>query len=206
MINGLINKTDNSEIIRDQIAGILAAESASQQAKAQAANLDPALWALRVFAERSTLFEFDAGPPCANVYLDSLSYDRSKSDTTTRQHTNGLFNIDLYGFGMSTDDPTGGHFSGDEMAAKEVQRAIRLVRNILNSGYYNQLRLSGIVADKWIQSVNISHAPANNAYNVCGARIVLAVNFNEFGPLEPAPAIEKITLIHNKIGALIYEY
>ena len=57
MIAELIDKQDNSEIVRDQIAAILATEVANQQALATADGKDPADYKLRIYTERSNPWE-----------------------------------------------------------------------------------------------------------------------------------------------------
>ena len=58
LIPDLIDKEDTFEIVRNQIALILANESASQVALATTAGKpDPNLWALKVYTERSNPWE-----------------------------------------------------------------------------------------------------------------------------------------------------
>jgi len=57
LITTLVENLDNSELICDQIAAILATESAAQQALATLAGKNPKLWKLRVFAERTNAWE-----------------------------------------------------------------------------------------------------------------------------------------------------
>ena len=57
MISELIDKQDNFEIVRDQIAAILVNEVASQMALATAEAKDPEDWNLQIFTERSNPWE-----------------------------------------------------------------------------------------------------------------------------------------------------
>jgi hypothetical protein len=101
------------------------------------------------------------------------------------QKTAGIYNIDCYGLGISADVPGGGQIAGDKLAALEVQRALRLVRNILMAAEYTYLQLPrGVVWKRWIVSVNTFQPQIDNqnAQNVIGARLALQVTFAETSP------------------------
>jgi hypothetical protein len=190
----LIDKRDNSEVLRDEIGAILLVESAKQQELAQVANKEAALWALRVFLEASNPWaEWVVAPdtdspledtsPIVNVSFDSENFDESKSNVVERQHAVGVFHIDCYGYGKSKGDGAG-HVAGDKAAAIEAQRAVRLVRNILMSSYWTYLGQRGLVARRWIRSIvypqiEIGGRPVQQ---VRVGRIALEVAFNEFSP------------------------
>jgi hypothetical protein len=57
LIQGLIDKQDTSELIRDNIVSILASEVQSQMQLADDAGKDPLHWKLRIFKEASNPFE-----------------------------------------------------------------------------------------------------------------------------------------------------
>lgn len=185
MIQTLIDKQDNSEIIRDQIAAILALESAAQQVKATQAAKDPEAWRLRVYAERSNPWEFaqDDFAPIVNVWFEKSEVNPRASDTVERQTYSGIFNIDVYGFGQSRPDGAG-HAPGDEEAAKEAQRGVRLVRNVLMASVYTYLGLRGVVSRRMVDAVTIFQPQANgdNVAQVVGARVSLRVDYLEFAP------------------------
>ena len=135
-IDTLIDKQDNFEIIRDQIAAILAIETASQQSLAETANKEnPGLWKIRPFTEQANPIEgwrdidstssIDASP-IVNVWYDNGSFPMNKGNVVERQEHEGVYNIDCYGVGYSRDVPAGGHVVGDQEAALEAQRAVRL--------------------------------------------------------------------------------
>ena len=141
MIQNLIDKQDSFEVIRDQIAAILATETASQMALATAATKDPQDWKMRIFTERSNpweqwLNEQTDKSPIVNVWYDNSNFDPSASNIVERQGTDAIFNIDCYGYGVSSDDGATGHNPGDKEAALAVQKALRLVRNILMAAEY----------------------------------------------------------------------
>lgn len=187
-LESLIDKQDNFEIIRDQIASILVLEIAAQKILAIADSQDPLEWDLRVFTERSNPWEQwlndqTVVSPLINVWYDNSNFDRSASNIMERQKSETIFNIDCYGFGVSETDG-GGHKTGDSEAAFEVHKALRLVRNILMSAEYTYLGMRGLVWKRWPQSI-ISFQPQINdqlVHNIKGARIALSVHFNEFAP------------------------
>lgn len=199
MITTLIDKQDNFEVVRDQIAQILANEVAGQKILAVAAGKDPDDFDLKIFTERSNPWEQflnDPPPgtgrsPIINVWFDSETFPEGVGGTVERQRADGLFNIDCYGFAVSADVEAGGHAPGDKAAAIEAQRAFRLVRNILMAATYTYLDLRGVVAQRWPQSVEVFQPEINSrsVQQIVAARLVLRVTYNEF-----APQVEPVTL------------
>lgn len=191
MIEALIDKQDTAEIVRDQIAAVLAIETASQVILAKAAGKpDPDAWALRVYQERSNAWdnltaEQDDRAPVVNVWWDSSAFDMSRGNVVERQTASGVFNIDCYGYGRSADDPAGGHTAGDRAAAESAQRAARLVRNILMAAGYTYLGLPrGTVSRRWVDSISMfqPQQDAQNERQIVAARVSFRVEFNEFSP------------------------
>lgn len=214
VLQSLIDKQDNVEIIRDQIGAILVAETANQMALATDAAKDPADWDLRIFTERSNPWEqFLASQPdptpIVNVWINDTNYDPKASNVLERQKTIGTYNIDVYGYGRSANNPAGGHTPGDREAAFEMQRAVRLVRNILMSGENTYLQMRGVVWGRWPQSIT-SFQPAldnNNVSQVVAARIAFEVTFNEFAPQYEAQPLEflAIDVLRQETGELYFE-
>ena len=200
MISSLIDKQDRFEQVRDQIAAILKLETDSQQALATAAGKDPDQWKLNVYSERSNPWDQyqDHEPvdqaPIVNVWVDNMSFDKSKSDRFSRQHTTALFNIDCYGYGVSSADGQG-HKAGDEQANLEVQRAVKLVRNIIMAADYMLLEMQGEVSGRWINSISMYQPEQNNnaSGKVSAARLTLEVEFNEFAPQMDEATIEYLS-------------
>jgi hypothetical protein len=201
----LIEGRDNAEVLRDQVAAILALESTRQQALALEAvpPQDPNLWKVRVFTERSNPWDEFAlleegtawAAPLVNVSLDGLSYDPSKSDTVRRTHATATVHVDCYGYGVSRGDGATGHVAGDQEAALEAQRTVRLVRRILMAGHYVHLDMTGTVWTRFVQSVQffqpmgLERIPIQN---VQAARVTLQVTFNEFSPQHEGQPLELI--------------
>lgn len=200
-IPALIDKQDNIEIIRDQIAAILAIEVVSQMALATAAAKDPDDWKLRTFTERSNPWEQwlnsqDDTSPIVNVWVDNASYDPKASNISERQKTEAVYNIDCYGYGQSADNVAGGHTPGDKEAAFEVQRALRLVRNILMAAEYTYLGLRGVVWSRWPQSVTMfqPQIDGRQIQQVSGARFAFRVGFNELSPQVAEETLELVSI------------
>ena len=195
MIDQLIDKQDSFEIVRDQIAGILVSEIMNQYALAEAAGKDPDDWDFNVYTERSNPWDQFADTertkqaPIVNVWYDTSGFDQKASNARFRQKADGIFNIDCYGLGWSKDNPDGGHFPGDQLAAFEVQRVVRLVRNILMHSDYTYLGLQGLVWSRWINTISVFQPPYDNrnALHIQGARVVLAVSFNETTSIPESP-------------------
>ncbi len=189
-IDTLIDKQDTFEIVRNKIALILATETASQQLLAPDAGKDPADFKFRVFAERSNPWaQFENDPvdtsPLVNVWFDTSNFDMTASNVMQRQKSESIFNIDCYGYGKSEDDPGGGHIPGDRTGAFEVQRCVRLVRNILMASIYTYLDLPrGIVWSRLFRSVKVFQIQIDNqtVQNVHASRCEFSVTFNEFSP------------------------
>lgn len=204
VLGTLIDKEDNFEVVRDQIALILATESVSQVARAIAADKpDPNDWRLRVFTERSNPWEQwlndqSDKTPLINIWYDNGSFPEAKGNPVERQQHRAIYNIDCYGLGISTDNPAGGHLPGDREAAFEAQRALRLVRNILMAAQntYLQLDRKTIGATRWPQSVTVNQPQidGNSVIKVVGTRLALQVTFNEFSPQYVPETLELLSV------------
>lgn len=201
MIAELIDKQDNFEVIRDQIAAILATEVANQMALATAGGKDPDDWKLRIFSERSNPWEQllnqqSDRSPIVNVWFDNSNFDPAASNISERQKTEGVFNIDCYGYGISSDEVGGGHNPGDKEAAFEVHKALRLVRNILMAAEYTYLGLRGVVWQRWPQSITVfqPQLDGRQMQQIVGARLAFRVVFNEFSPQVVPETLELVSV------------
>ena len=215
MIPFLIDKQDTSEIVRDQVGAILASEAKSQRELAIAAGEDPAQWTFRTFVERSNPWaEFldatEPQPPIINVTLESCEYLMSGSTITGKYTgTSALYNIDCYGHGMASDDPSEpGHIAGDKMSSFEAQRCARWVRNVFASAQYIYLGMQGCVHRHWLASLNIYNpAPeGRELQQVVAARFALRVEFNEYAPQHEGVPLELIraTVKRRRTGEIYF--
>lgn len=202
MIDHLINKQDNFEIVRDQIAAILVTEIESQKALALIDNEDEALWDMRVYTERSNPWE-DFPPraqdkrPLINVWFEDINFEKPKSQVIDRQNGLCRFNVDVYGFGQ-TSSTESGHDSGDKSAVFETHRAVRLVRNILMADTYTYLGLRGLVWGRWPEAIRVFQPREQAAEHVVGARLTLEVSINEFAPQYTPVDLEYVAIEVNR--------
>lgn len=209
LLPDLIDKNDNFEIIRDQIALILANEQQNQQDLAIAAAKDPALWELRIFTERSSTWEQElnkvdqekTGAPIVNVWYQTDSIDSGSGNSVSARKYRATFNIDVYGFGQSSDNPSGGHNPGDQDAAFEAQRGARLVRNILMAGLNRYLQLpkqdgSNVVQRRDFRDRTALEPQLNTEAIqwVVAIRMAFEVHFLEFSPQVDGPPLEFISV------------
>lgn len=196
LIDSLLAAADGVELVRDQIAAILAVEIAGQAAL----GLDPAL-VPRVFRERSNPWgQLHEAPvderPIINVCFDSSSFDGAASNVTERQKCDGTFNVDVYAFATSATDGATGHEPGDELAALTCHRTLRLARQILMSSHYTYLGLRGLVWKRWPQAITVFRPPTDDrgAQNVVAGRLALVVQFNELAPQFVGEPLETLGL------------
>lgn len=213
MIATLIDKSDNFEIVRDQIAAILTLEVASQKALAIAATKDPALWDFKVYTERSNPWEgylddITDLTPIVNVWYDNSNFLEASSNVVEQQTAEAIFNIDCYAVANSSDNIAGGHNPGDQEAASAVQRVIRLVRNILMAAEYTYLGLRGLVWQRWPQSITVFQPQQDrgNVRPVIAARIAFRVKFSEFSPQISGNVIELLstTVKRTEDGQIVF--
>lgn len=198
----LIDKQDTAEIVRDQIAALLALESVAQVALATAAaKPDPNLWKLRVFQERANPWEefpskTSDDSPIVNVWWDTSTFEAQASNISERQKSSTIINIDCYGYGKSANVVAGGHSCGDQSAAEAVQRAVRLVRNILMAAEYTYLGLRGTVWRRWVDSITVFQPQQDNqnAHHIVGARLAFRVEFNEYSPQVVPETLDLLTV------------
>lgn len=211
----LIDKQDNAEIVRDQIAAILALESAAQVALATtAAKPDPNDWKLRVYRERANPWEnlpskTSDRSPVVNVWWDSSAFEANASNIVERQKSSTVINIDCYGYGKSANVGAGGHTCGDQDAAETVQRAVRLVRNILMAAEYTYLGLRGVVWRRWVDSITMMQPQQDNqnVHHVVGARLAFRVEFNEYSPQVVPETLDLLTadVLRAEDGEIVVE-
>ena len=213
-ISTLIDKQDNFEVVRDQIAAILTTEVSSQMALATTAGKDPDDWKLRVFSERSNpweqfLDEQTDRSPIVNIWYDNSNFPPGKSNISERQASETVYNIDCYGYGLSRDDGGAGHVPGDRDASFEVQKALRLIRNILMAAEYTYLGLQGLVWQRWPQSITTfqPQLDARSLQQIVGARLALRVTFNEFSPQVTPVTLEllSVDVLRTEDGEIVLE-
>ncbi len=221
-ITNLIDKQDNCEIIRDQIAAILATEIANQkQIATDAGKTNPSLWDFAVTTERAKPWDAITDSlgkeqgllknGLVNVYFDSDSLANAGSDLIQKQIVTGTFIIDCYGFKSSVTDGTEISQYGDTLASKEAERVARLVRNILMSAQYMYLKLgrstgANIVQKRLIKRREKFFPMQNNLAmeNVVGERLTLEVDYIELSPQEELETLETLIVDCVREDGFIY--
>lgn len=202
----IVNRLDNVELIRDQIAAILALELANQGVLS-GGQPQPT-----VFIERSNPWGqyLDPSPqmqPVINVWFDSSTFDESTSNVVERQTCDAIFNIDCYGAALSQDDGGAGHAPADLQAALEAQRAVRIARNILMAGPYTYLGLRGLVWKRFPQTISMFQPQIDNRalQRVVAARLALQVRFSEFSPQYVGETLESLVIevLRKETGQLL---
>lgn len=213
-LQNLIDKQDNFEIVRDQIAAILKLEIENQKTLAANAGKDPSQWDLKIYSERANPFEefqdaVNDQPAIVNVWYESTNFDEAGSDTVERQKAITLYNIDVFSYGTSQETAEG-HDPGDLVSSLRLQKAIRLVRNILMAGPNTYLQFKRpFIWNRRIESITIYQPAADDTsmQNISGARIVFRVVFNEFSPqYEGAPLSElNVQVVRSETGQILLE-
>lgn len=181
----LITEQDGFEVVLDKIVEILAFESTSQQEQAVERGLDPTPWRFGVYKERQNHWDRYRGGtyriPTVHVEYDKDYFDKSKSNSTTRQTTLSRYHVDCYAVGVSAATDTG-HVLGDKASAIRAFELARIVRRILMHPKYDKLGLydENFVWGRWLANREKSK-PTNDAamQHVTVMRLVLDVEHNE---------------------------
>ena len=221
---GLIDKQDNFELIRDEIAAILAIETLNQQTLASGAGKNPDLWKFDVFIERARPWEAlseleEPIVPIVNVYFDSENFATDQSYSSLKHTADpGIFNIDILTTALNVKNVGDGYETADRLATLEAQRLMRLIRNILFSvppdhtqpgQDYQFLNLRGIVGYRRIQSATVFQPDYKKQSVAIGAaRIVLAVKYIETALEGPYQNFEllQVTATTTENGQVIMEF
>ena len=191
VIDHLIDKQDNYEIVRDKVAQILADEVINQKIKAAADAKDPALWNFTVFTEKTNPFELietvsgkiGGDAEIANVWLDSVTFN--EGDVVDRKQPDTIIHIDCVSSKSAENNAGGGITTqADLRASLDAERIGRLVRNILMAATYTYLDMRGIVAKRWITRMQKLQPDRDDqpAQNAMAFRVTLTVSHLEDTP------------------------
>jgi hypothetical protein len=197
-ITTIIDKQDTCEIIRDQIAAILAIEITNQEVLAIAVGKNPADFLFSVFSDCSNPWESEE-MPLVNVHFNNDRFDNKNSNMIDRQRATGTFYIDCYANKKTTDAD-----SGDELSSKDADRIARLVRNILMAQEYTYLALgyrelgngNNLVTRRYItKREKIGIDIRQEGYeNIVACRITLEVDYDELSPQVVMENLETLIL------------
>jgi hypothetical protein len=189
LVNYLITKKDNAEIIRDRIALILTAELAHQYELAldhtpePDEQFDPEDYHIGVYMENQRPWDIKDFP-AVNIQLLSTAKDEKPGSTVGKQKNKIHFAIDCYARGKIVDSETGEPVPDDSNATLSAWFVGRLVRNILMAGEDTYLGLRGLVQKREVSArntgvlENLSESAA--AVSVC--RILFDVDSYEDSP------------------------
>lgn len=185
-IKTLIEKQDTNEIVRDQIAAILAIEVENQKTIATSQAKNPDDFSFSVYVERSRPWETNE-MPLVNVMFDNDRFDTKGSGLIKQQHPIGTFYIDCYGYKAADENKT-----GDELASKEVDRIARLARNIIMYNEYAYLGLgyqelgqgNNLVSKRYIvrREKFMPNINQDGYENIVACRLTLEVEYKEESP------------------------
>lgn len=194
LITTLIEKQDTNEIIRDQLAAILAIEVANQRTLAIADSQDPDNYSFSIHIERSKPWESEE-MPLVNVLFDNDRFDNKNSNVVERQRATGTFYIDCYAKKDTTDDS-----SGDELSSREADRIARLARNIIMAGPYTYLAFGILELGAGNNIVTSRRVMRREKFqpdiriegyeNIIACRLTIEVEYDEFSPQVELPDFE----------------
>ena len=177
----LQSEPDNIEIIRDQIAALLAIDLNKQHEIAMN-TLDPndGDYDVAVYVENDDPLQYvdDTTPganpfPCVNVSLDSCDDDKGTA-SVNRQCWTAQFYIDCYATGNTASDEDFG-----TKAALKAWKTARLVRRILRAEPNTYLRLRGVVGKVGFKFQSGEPNNPRGAIRVKMVRITLSVDYVE---------------------------
>jgi hypothetical protein len=203
----LILGPDNWEALGAQIAQLLADEVANQRALAAAyvpPSGDPAVfsgdYAIRVFHEVSDpweMFKDPTEPPVVSVRCAGGDLIPVETKVTEQVYT-WRYYLDIGAAGQAADTATG-HLPGDQDAAIRIQRAIRLIRQILSSGPNQYLQKRGIVGWRRLSGVEIFQPDRKDITqptldHIAAARILLEAKVRDVSPEYQGEPLEDVAV------------
>lgn len=194
-VKELIASPDNIEVIRDQIAALLALDLANQYALAQEAK-DPhaADYRVGVYVENDGPFQYvdeqtpDANPfPCVNVSVDSTGQEKGTA-SVNKQVMRAQFFVDVYATGNTASDADMG-----TRASLKAWKTARIVRRILRAEANTYLRLRGIVGKVSFRFQAGEPNSPQSSIRVKMVRITLGVDYVEDVPVTQGMPVEIIS-------------
>lgn len=212
----LITQPAGFETVVDQIAEVLAFECAAQQVQATAAGFDPTEWAFKVYKERNTPWDQYLSctdkTPMVNIWYDSATPDKSRSDHSIEQVHEGRFNVDCYAYATATQTDDG-HTPGDEASAASAHKIARIVIGILMHWKYRYLGDGDVICDRWLSSINSMKPPSDNAavQRITGVRLTFDIDYLQSAVFGPEETIELVNINYHHeadgqtVAALRYE-
>lgn len=180
-LNELQSDKDNIEVIRDQVAALLAVDFRRQaELAAESEATDSGDYNVAVYVESDDPLQYvdedtpGANPfPCVNVILDSSDPDKGTASVNKQAFTAKLY-VDCYAEGNNAED---GEFSFK--AAQRAWKTARLVRRILRAEANTYLRLRGIVGRVAWSFQGGEPSNTRSAIKVKMVRVTLTIDYVE---------------------------
>lgn len=199
----LQNSADNIEVIRGQIAALLALDLENQYRLAvEAEDPNKKDYDVKVYTEKDNPIQFvkqSANPfPLVNVSLDSTRQSNSTS-TVNKQSMKATFYVDVYATGNTDSD-------GDKgmKASLKAWKTARLVRRILRAETNTYLRLRGVVGGVSLSFQSGEPAGIQSAIRVKMVRITAEVDYTENVEITSGPGVEVISMtVKDETGEVI---
>lgn len=199
----LQNSADNIEVIRGQIAALLALDLENQYRLAvEAEDPNKKDYDVKVYTEKDNPIQFvkqSANPfPLVNVSLDSTRQSNSTS-TVNKQSMKATFYVDVYATGNTDSD-------GDKgmKASLKAWKTARLVRRILRAETNTYLRLRGVVGGVSLSFQSGEPADIQSAIRVKMVRITAEVDYTENVEITSGPGVEVISMtVKDETGEVI---
>ena len=146
-----ITNTLTTDVVRDQILAILAAELANQIALATAASQPTTPYEINLSRERSHPWH-DTEMPVCNVSYDTGNILGGSSPGTSDQQGDHFYNLDTY-VEMPAIESAGTITHGDELAAIQASLSAGIIYQIIMTSINAKLQLPGVVGHRIIREL-----------------------------------------------------
>lgn len=213
MINVLIDKKDNFELIKYKIASIIKSELENQKKLAREISEDKAknydikvfidkVNPLSIYSESQTQNE-KGQLPIVNITFDGDDLTLEGSSNIGEQKVRGTYYIDCYAFKNKKAGK-----EGDEEVSREADRIGTIIRNILMFDNYIVLDMQGIVVRRYVTKREKMINQNSSAENVSAMRLIFEVEYLEESVRNQTYILEEIfgQCILAQTSEILFEY
>lgn len=213
MINVLIDKKDNFELIKYKIANILKSELENQKKLAKEISEEKSkdydikvfidkINPLSIYSESQTQNE-KGQLPIINITFDSDDLTLEGSGNVGRQKVRGTYYIDCYAFKNKEAKK-----EADEEASREADRIGTIARNILMFDGYRVLDMSKTVVRRYVTKREKMNSQNQSAENISAMRLIFEVEYLEEDLHNQPYILEEIfgECILADSGEVLFEY
>lgn len=213
MINVLIDKKDNFELIKYKIASIIKSELENQKKLAREISEDKAknydikvfidkVNPLSIYSESQTQNE-KGQLPIVNITFDGDDLTLDGSSNIGQQKVRGTYYIDCYAFKNKKAGK-----EGDEEVSREADRIGTIIRNILMFDNYIVLDMQGIVVRRYVTKREKMINQNSSAENVSAMRLIFEVEYFEESVRNQTYTLEEIfgQCILAQTSEILFEY